>query len=42
VVVGLGIILLTSDLIGVCDSTKVALDFVACSRLTEEKMGIYN
>jgi len=44
VVVGLKIILLTNDHIGVYDSTELALDFVACSRQTDrqEKMGIYN
>jgi hypothetical protein len=36
VVVGLEIILLTNDHIGVYDSTELALDFVACSRQTGE------
>jgi hypothetical protein len=39
---GLEIIMLTNDHIGVYDITELALDFVAYSRQTEEKMGIYN
>jgi len=42
VVVGLEIILLTDDHIGVYDSTELTLDFVACSGQTGEKMGVYN
>lgn len=41
-VVGLEMILLTNDRIGVYDSTEMALDFVACSSQTEEKMDVYN
>jgi len=42
VVVGLEIILLTNDHIGVYDSTELALGFVACNSQTEAKMDVYS